>query len=85
MPDVDGLEVCQRLRATPATAYVPVLVLTALDDEATVARAFAAGADDYVVKPFRREELVARIRRMLERTYGPELAAAPAERPPSGD
>jgi type IV pilus assembly protein PilB len=84
MPAMDGLEVCRRLRAAPATAHVPIIVLTAFDDADTVARAFTAGADDYVVKPYRREDLVPRIRRMLERTYG-ELQPAPAARPASED
>jgi type IV pilus assembly protein PilB len=70
MPDMDGFEVCRRLRAHVMTAFVPVLMLTANGGEAHVTTGFGVGADDYVVKPFRREELVARVRRILERTYG---------------
>jgi DNA-binding response OmpR family regulator len=70
MPGMDGFEVCQRLRADVRTAFVPVLILTAHNVSDFVTRGFAAGADDYIVKPFRRPDLIARIRRMLERTYG---------------
>jgi DNA-binding response OmpR family regulator len=70
MPGMDGFEVCRRMRADPLTAGVPVLLLTARDTTEDVARGFREGADDYVVKPFRSEELIARIRRMIHRTYG---------------
>ena len=79
MPDMDGFEVCRRLRADMKTAFVPVLMLTANGGEAHVTAGFGAGADDYVVKPFRREDLVARVRRMLERTYGKD--AVPQSHP----
>jgi DNA-binding response OmpR family regulator len=52
------------------------MMLTAHDSTEFVAKGFSAGTDDYVAKPFRREELIARIRRMLERTYGRDPAAA---------
>jgi type IV pilus assembly protein PilB len=78
MPDMDGFEVCRRLRSDVRTALVPVLMLTANGGEAHVTAGFGAGADDYVVKPFRREDLVARIKRMLERTYGREAVPASA-------
>jgi DNA-binding response OmpR family regulator/uncharacterized protein (UPF0335 family)/energy-coupling factor transporter ATP-binding protein EcfA2 len=70
MPGMDGFEVCRRLRSEMRTAFVPVLMLTAHDSEDDVARGFGVGADDYMVKPFRREGLLARVRRILERTYG---------------
>jgi type IV pilus assembly protein PilB len=72
MPEIDGIEVCRRLRSDVRTAFVPVLMLTAQTGEESVSQAFAAGTDDYIVKPFRREDLVLRVRRMLERTYGQE-------------
>jgi DNA-binding response OmpR family regulator len=76
MPGMDGFEVCRRLRADLRTAFLPVMMLTAHDAAEFVAKGFAVGTDDYVAKPFRREELIARIRRILERTYGRDLTAA---------
>ncbi|MEO6027365.1 MAG: ATPase, T2SS/T4P/T4SS family [Candidatus Binatia bacterium] len=70
MPGMDGFEVCRRLRSEMRTAFVPVLMLTAHDSEDDVARGFGVGADDYMVKPFRREGLITRVKRILERTYG---------------
>jgi type IV pilus assembly protein PilB len=85
MPDMDGFEVCRRLRADPRTASTPVLILTANGGEAHVTAGFGVGADDYVVKPFRREELVARVRRILERTYGKSaVTATPSKSPATG-
>ncbi len=78
MPVMDGFEVCRRLRSDARTAFVPILMLTANGDEMHMTAGFGAGADDYVVKPFKREELVARVRRMLERTFGKDsVPAAP--------
>jgi CheY-like chemotaxis protein len=70
MPEMDGFEVCTALRADVRTAFVPILMLTALDDAASRTRAFMAGTDDYIAKPFDRRELLARFRRVLGRTYG---------------
>jgi CheY-like chemotaxis protein len=76
MPGMDGFEVCRRLRADLRTAFVPVLMLTAHDSPEFVEKGFAVGTDDYVAKPFRRDDLIARVRRMLERTYGRESSQA---------
>jgi CheY-like chemotaxis protein len=73
MPEMDGFEVCERLRANVRTAFVPILMLTALDDAANRACGFLAGTDDYIGKPFARAELLARVRRLIERTYGTSL------------
>jgi type IV pilus assembly protein PilB len=83
MPDMDGFEVCRRLRTEVRTAFVPVLLLTAHDSEDFIARGFGVGADDYMVKPFRRDDLIARLRRMLERTYGSGVAPDLSEAPPA--
>jgi two-component system, OmpR family, response regulator MprA len=65
MPNVDGLEVCRQLRRTGRR--VPVLMLTARDEVADRVAGLDAGADDYVVKPFALEELLARVRALLRR------------------
>jgi len=61
MPGMSGLEVCQKLRAHKVLAEVPILMLTALTDRESRLKAIAAGADDFVVKPFDRVELKVRI------------------------
>jgi len=81
MPDLDGFEVCRRLREATKTAAMPVMMLTALGGEEHVEQGLGSGADDYIAKPFRRNELIARVRRMLERTYGKEAVRAPEPRP----
>jgi two-component system response regulator MprA len=72
MPEVDGLEVCRRLRA--AGDRTPVLVLTARDAIADRVRGLDAGADDYLVKPFALEEMLARLRALLRRARDGEEA-----------
>jgi CheY-like chemotaxis protein len=59
MPGLDGYEVCRRLREAPETRGIPVVMLTATDDPALNRRAYAAGAQACVLKPFRREALLA--------------------------
>lgn len=66
LPIVDGLEVCRRLRSEGRT--FPVLILTARADEVDTVVGLDAGADDYVTKPFRLAELLARVRALLRRT-----------------
>jgi DNA-binding response OmpR family regulator len=65
LPGIDGLEVCRRLRSSRP---VPVVMLTALGDEADRIAGFEHGADDYVTKPFSPRELVLRVRSVLRRT-----------------
>ena len=67
MPGLDGIEVCRRLRRAPATANLPIVMLTARGDEADRIRGLETGADDYMTKPFSPRELVARIRAVLRR------------------
>src|SRR5580700_6416964 len=64
MPNMDGLELCRRLRQT---TQVPILVLSVKGEERTKVQALDAGADDYVTKPFGMEELLARVRVALRR------------------
>lgn len=78
LPGMGGIEVCRRMREL---APVPVIMVSALDAEPEVVQAFELGAEDYVTKPFRLRELVARIQAVLRRVSPPELpAAAPAGR-----
>ena len=65
LPDIDGVEVCRRLR--DVAPHAPVLMLTARTSEADVVVGLDAGADDYVTKPFRLAELLARLRALLRR------------------
>src|SRR6188472_2365352 len=67
LPDVDGLTVITMIRAASA---VPIIVITAVDDDPTMVRALDSGADDYVVKPFRLDQVTARIRAVMRRTNG---------------
>ncbi len=62
MPGMDGYEVCQKLRADPILAEVPIILLTALDDRQSRLRGLEAGADDFISKPYDRVELRARVR-----------------------
>lgn len=68
MPQMDGYQVCQRLRENPDTARLPVIMLTAKSQVEDKVRGFKAGADDYVTKPVLPAELVARVRALLVRS-----------------
>lgn len=66
MPEMDGWEVCRRLRATPKLADIPIIMFTAIDDAEQKLAGFDAGADDYVTKPTEPDELVERVKTILE-------------------
>jgi len=73
LPEIDGLEVCKRLRSAPETAMLPIIMLTAKAEESDTIIGLELGADDYVTKPFSPKTLVARIKalfRRLERKPG---------------
>ena len=65
MPDMDGFEVCRRLRADPILADVPVVMTTALDDKASRLQGIEAGADDFISKPIDRMEIRARVNTII--------------------
>jgi len=73
LPDIDGVEVARRVRDRGLT--VPILMLTARADEVDLVVGLDAGADDYVTKPFRLAELLARVRALLRRGSGAEAGA----------
>jgi DNA-binding response OmpR family regulator len=65
LPEIDGLDVCRRLRET--NGQIPIIMITARDDEASRIAGLEVGADDYVTKPFSPREVVARVRAVLRR------------------
>jgi two-component system phosphate regulon response regulator PhoB len=68
MPGLSGLEFTRRLKKTPNTRSIPIILLTAKSEEADKVTALDAGADDYITKPFSTPELIARIRALLRRS-----------------
>ena len=81
LPRMDGLEVCRRLRARPETAQVPILMLTARNEETDKVVGLEMGADDYVTKPFSWNELRARVRAALRRGEQSQEATTPTNAP----
>lgn len=75
LPGADGLEVCKQLKADPQTAPIPIIMLTALSEEADIVTGLELGADDYVTKPFSPRVLLARVKAALRRSASD---AAPA-------
>ena len=76
LPKLDGLEVCKRLRATSS---VPIIMLTARDDELDKVLGLELGADDYITKPFSIREFRSRVRALLRRASIPRRDATPSE------
>ena len=74
LPQVSGIELCRRLRSKPETRNVPILMLTARGEESDRIRGLSTGADDYVVKPFSRDELMARVKAILRRAVPDRVA-----------
>jgi DNA-binding response OmpR family regulator len=72
LPGMDGLEVCRMIRRQPATAHVPIIIVSARADEIDRVLGLEMGADDYVVKPFSLKELAARAKVALRRAGGGE-------------
>jgi len=74
LPGIDGLEVCRALRLDARTAALPIIMLTARGEESERILGLDSGADDYVVKPFRPNELMARVRALLRRSVPADTA-----------
>jgi DNA-binding response OmpR family regulator len=70
MPYRDGIEVLKAIRRDPALEKIPVVLLSMKDREEDIVRGLELGADDYVVKPFNARELLARVRKQLDRSRG---------------
>jgi two-component system phosphate regulon response regulator PhoB len=78
LPDLDGLEVCRRIKWQPDTRSIPVLIVSAKGDEADIVTGIELGADDYVTKPFSPKVLMARVKKTL-RQYVPEAETPASE------
>jgi CheY-like chemotaxis protein len=65
MPRVSGYEICRKLKSDPATASIPICMVTALNEEGDIERAVEAGTDDFLSKPINRWELLTRVRSLL--------------------
>ena len=68
LPDIQGTEVCRRVRTDPLTAHIPVIMVTGRDEEIDRVVGFELGAEDYVVKPYSVRELMLRVKALLRRT-----------------
>lgn len=66
MPELDGFEVCKMLKNNPKTLHIPIIFTTAKTDEKSIAQAYEAGADDYVSKPLKKAEVIARVKTQLK-------------------
>jgi len=79
LPDIDGLELCRRIRADSRTKRLPVIMLTAKDEELDKVLGLELGADDYMTKPFSPRELIARINAVLRRHNGHDTGGIAAK------
>jgi len=79
LPDIDGLDVCKKLKSDTKTQNIPIIMLTAKGEEADIVTGLELGADDYVTKPFSPKVLVARVRRILHKTIARNLEKAPVK------
>jgi two-component system phosphate regulon response regulator PhoB len=68
LPEIDGIELCRKLKSDPVTRAIPVIMVTAKGEESDVVLGLGVGADDYVTKPFSPKELVARVKAILRRS-----------------
>ncbi len=80
MDDLDGLEVCRRLRAQPKTARTPILIFTAKSMVSDKVAGFQAGADDYLIKPIHPNDLISRVETALQRSLNAQMESDTSER-----
>jgi DNA-binding response OmpR family regulator len=73
LPGIQGIDICRILRNDPNTANLPIIILTAKDDEVSRVLGLEIGADDYIVKPFSTTEFIARVKAVLRRSQGKPL------------
>ncbi|MEA1956297.1 MAG: diguanylate cyclase [Campylobacterota bacterium] len=66
MPDMNGFEVCEKLKTNPKTGYTPIIFITSKTDEASIEKAYDIGGIDYIAKPFKAKELLAKVQRELK-------------------
>ena len=76
LPNIDGLEVCKKLKGDSKTQNIPIIMLSAKGEEADIVTGLELGADDYVTKPFSPKVLIARVRRILHRVTARDLEKA---------
>ena len=67
LPELDGIEVCRRLKADSLTNHIPIIMVTAKGEESDIILGLGIGADDYITKPFSTKELVARVKAVIRR------------------
>ena len=67
LPGLDGLEVCRKLKSDPVTQAIPIIMVSAKGEESDIVLGLGVGADDYITKPFRPKELIARVKAVLRR------------------
>ncbi|UCH13617.1 MAG: response regulator [Bacteroidales bacterium] len=65
MPDINGFEVCKKLRSNKMLASVPIIIITALDDKDSMKKGFIAGANDYISKPYDRIEVLNKVKNVI--------------------
>jgi CheY-like chemotaxis protein len=76
MPNMDGIEACRRIKSSERTRDVKVVMVTSRDEYSRITEAFAAGCDDYIVKPVDRTELMLKVKELLKFTHLRQLLRA---------
>jgi len=79
LPDLDGLEVCRKIRSDQEIKQIPVIMVTAKDTESEVVLGLGVGADDYITRPFKPKELVARVKAVLRRSSSEPIDGSETE------